>query len=206
MTSIFNNFTLLCTRNIHETFYDSLKIFNCWISNYLRRQKLGALSHCLKIVTKSLVLQQDNWRRFLRILSLDKTQYIRNLYLILSHQLVLKIEMKVSSIGYCFLFITLILMSQGTTEGYINSQSWVLRASCLEIPTGNRIWKLLGCDQKKKLKVDMVPQLYYLLRFWNTKRNAYIVFQYFIQVQVRCNWHLQAKCVLSAFQLLSWSI
>ena len=99
------------------------------------------------------------------ILSLNEKQYKRNLYLTFSHQLVLKIEMKVSSISYCFLFITLILMSQGTTEGYINSQSWVLRASCLEIPNGKRIWKLLGCDQKKKWKADMVPQLYYLLRF-----------------------------------------
>ena len=98
------------------------------------------------------------------IFSLNEKQYKRNLYLTFSHQLVLKIEMKVSSISYCFLFITLILMSQGTTEGY-KSQAWVLRASCLEIPTGKRIWKLLGCDQKKKWKVDLVPQLYYLLRF-----------------------------------------
>ena len=86
------------------------------------------------------------------------------MYLTFSHQLVLKTEMKVNSISYCLLFITLILMNQGTTESY-NSQAWVLRASCLEIPTGNRIWKLLGCDQNKKWKVDMVPQLYYLLRF-----------------------------------------
>ena len=72
--------------------------------------------------------------------------------------------MKVSSIGYCVLFITLILMSQEGTEAY-ETQSWILRASCLEIPTGKRIWKLLGCDQKKKWKIHMVPQLYYLLRF-----------------------------------------
>ena len=97
------------------------------------------------------------------IFSLSKIQYKRNLYLTFSHQLVLKIEMKVSSISYCILFITLILMGQGTTEGY-KSQAWVLRASCLEIPTGKLMWKLLGCDQKKKWKVVMVPQLNYLLR------------------------------------------
>ena len=58
----------------------------------------------------------------------------------------------------------LILMSQEATEAYETHRLWVLRASCLEIPTGKLMWKLLGCDQKKKWKVVMVPQLNYLLR------------------------------------------
>ena len=54
-------------------------------------------------------------------------------------------------------------MSQEETEAY-ETHSWVLRASCQEIPTGKLVWKILGCDQKRK--VVFVPQYSnYLLRF-----------------------------------------
>ena len=70
---------------------------------------------------------------------------------------------RVNSITYCLLFIILILMSQEETEAY-ETHSWVLRASCLEIPPGKLVWKILGCDQKRK--VVFVPQYSnYLLRF-----------------------------------------
>ena len=135
-------------------------------------ETVGTLSHCSWNWSKKSRIVTKQFKTFFGdFQTLVIWVYMKNsikglLYLTFSHQLVLKIEMRrVNSITFCLLFIILISISQEETEAY-ETHSWVLRASCLEIPTGKLVWKILGCDQKRK--VVFVPQYSnYLLRFWN---------------------------------------